>query len=51
MTDTRQDKVRKLFESRAKAETELQRLQEKVQDAVEIDVSASRDLLLPATKQ
>ena len=28
-------KVRKLFESRAKAETELQRLQEKVQDAVE----------------
>ena len=35
MTDTRQDKVRKLFESRAKAETELQRLQEKVQDAVE----------------
>ena len=35
MTDTRQDKVRKLFESRVKAETELQRLQEKVQDAVE----------------
>ena len=35
MTDTRQDKVRKLFESRAKAETELQRLQEKVQDAVD----------------
>ena len=35
MTDIRQDKVRKLFESRAKAETELQRLQEKVQDAVE----------------
>ena len=35
MTDTRQDKVRKLFESRAKAETELQKLQEKVQDAVE----------------
>ena len=35
MTDTRQDKVEKLFESRAKAETELQRLQEKVQDAVE----------------
>ena len=35
MTDTRQDKVRKLFESRAKAETELQRLLEKVQDAVE----------------
>ena len=35
MTDNRQDKVRKLFESRAKAETELQRLQEKVQDAVE----------------
>ena len=35
MTDTRKDKVRKLFESRAKAETELQRLQEKVQDAVE----------------
>ena len=30
-----QEKVRKLFESRAKAETELQRLQEKVQDAVE----------------
>ena len=35
MTDTRQDKVRKLFESRAKAETELQRFQEKVQDAVQ----------------
>ena len=35
MTDTRQDKVRKLFESCAKAENELQRLQEKVQDAVE----------------
>ena len=35
MTDARQDKVKKLFESRAKAETELQRLQEKVQDAVE----------------
>ena len=35
MTDTRRDKVRKLFESRAKAESELQRLQEKVQDAVE----------------
>ena len=35
MTDTRQDKVRKLFEIRAKAESELQRLQEKVQDAVE----------------
>ena len=35
MTDTRQDKVRKLFESRAKAETELQRLQEKNQDAME----------------
>ena len=30
-----QEKVKKLFESRAKAETELQRLQEKVQDAVE----------------
>ena len=35
MTDARQDKVRQLFESRTKAETELQRLQEKVQDAVE----------------
>ena len=35
MTDTRQDKVRKLIESRANAETEFQRLQEKVQDAVE----------------
>ena len=35
MTDARQDKVKKLFESRAKAETELQRLQENVQDAVE----------------
>ena len=35
MTDARQDIVKKLFESRAKAETELQRLQEKVQDAVE----------------
>ena len=35
MTDARQDKVKKLFESRAKAETELQRMQEKVQDAVE----------------
>ena len=30
-----QEKVEKLFESRAKAETELQRLQEKIQDAVE----------------
>ena len=30
-----QEKVRKLFESRAKAETKLQRLQGKVQDAVE----------------
>ena len=30
-----QEKVRKLIESRAKAETELQRLQEKVQDAAE----------------
>ena len=35
MTDARPDNVRKLFESRAKAETELQRLQEKVHDAVE----------------
>ena len=35
MTDARQDKVRKLHESRAKAETELQKLQEKNQDAVE----------------
>ena len=35
MTYARPDKVRKLFESRAKAETELQRLQAKVQDAVE----------------
>ena len=36
MTDARQDKVRKLHEScAAKAETELQKLQEKVQDAVE----------------
>ena len=35
MTDARQDKVRKLHESRAKAETELRKLQEKVQDAVE----------------
>ena len=35
MTDARPDKVRKLFESRAKAETELQKLQEKVQDVVE----------------
>ena len=35
MTDARPDKVRKLFESRSKAETELQKLQEKVQDAVE----------------
>ena len=35
MTDTRQDKVRKLFECRGKAETELQRLQEKAKDAVE----------------
>ena len=35
MTNARPDKVRKLFESRAKAETELQRLQAKVQDAVE----------------
>ena len=30
-----QEKVRKGFESRAKAEIELQRLREKVQDAVE----------------
>ena len=35
MTDTKQDKVRKLFESRDKVESELQRLQKKVQDAVE----------------
>ena len=35
MTDNRQDKVRKLFESRAKAEAELQRLQEQNHDAVE----------------
>ena len=35
MTDARQDKVRKLHENGAKAETELQKLQEKVQDAVE----------------
>ena len=35
MTDAKQDKVRKLHENRAKAETELQKLQEKVQDAVE----------------
>ena len=39
MTDTRQDKVRKLFESRAKAETELQRFQ----DAVENKDSRVRD--------
>ena len=35
MTDTKQNKYKKLFESRAKAETELQRLQAMVQDAVE----------------
>ena len=35
MTDTRQDKVRNLFESRAKAEIELQRLQEKVLGVME----------------
>ena len=35
MTDARPHKIRKLFESRAKAETVLQRLQEKVQDVVE----------------
>ena len=35
MPITRHDKVGKLFESRAKAETELERLQEKVRDAVE----------------
>ena len=35
MANPIQEKVRKLFESRAKAETKLQRLQGKVQDAVE----------------
>ena len=35
MTDTRQDKIRKFFESRAKAEIELQRLQEKVLGVME----------------
>ena len=35
MTDTRHNKVRKIFENRAAAETELQRLQEMVLDAVE----------------
>ena len=34
MADAKQDKVKKLFESRAKAETELKLLEEKVQDAV-----------------
>ena len=34
MADAKQDKVKKLFESRAKAETELQLWEEKVQDAV-----------------
>ena len=50
MTDTRQ--VRKIFESRAKAETDLQRLQEKVQHAVENKdrVSELKILLLPAMK-
>ena len=35
MAEPMQEKVRKLFESRSKAETELRRAQQKVQDAVE----------------
>ena len=35
MADLMQEKVQKLFESRSKAETELQRIQQKVDDAVE----------------
>ena len=35
MADPMQEKVQKLFESRFKAETELQRIQQKVDDAVE----------------
>ena len=35
MADPMQEKVQKLFESRSKAETELQRIQQKVDDAVE----------------
>ena len=35
MAEPMQEKVRKLFESRSKSETELRRAQQKVQDAVE----------------
>ena len=35
MVDLMQEKVQKLFESRSKAETELRRIQQKVDDAVE----------------
>ena len=35
MADSMQEKVRKLFESRSKAEDELRRIQQKIDDAVE----------------
>ena len=35
MADPMQEKVQKLFESRSKAETELRRIQKKLDDAVE----------------
>ena len=46
MADPMREKVQKLFGSRSKAETELHRIQQKVDDAVEkkIDTSALRDL-------